>query len=212
MSRIVTAFEKELKMVGNSAFRKHIINIMEQCPNYILNIPSSSTGKYHPEDEVNVPDGQSRHIKRCCIIADEIARMNQHSDIERDILIASCLLHDIFKNGKTTDKIDANGFDVPSSKYTQKNHPVLIHNLIQGYVVSDVPIDEEMAGYLELLSNVCLFHEGQWTEEASKTVFRKKNKKMNETGLKLCNSMHIVDYVASRRTIWEAMQKGWYNV
>jgi hypothetical protein len=171
-----------------------------KAPDYITEIPSSSTGKYHPKDEIS-KDGMKLHVGRCAIMADEIARMAFEDGDEdfnycRDILLAASVLHDSFKNGKVV-----NG--KYESKYTVKQHPIHIFNLIVEHISPpDLEFDEVKK--LWDLAHVCLFHEGRWTIEGSKQAA--SNDLINNKTTKLCRLMHIVDYVVSRRSLADSMQ------
>lgn len=217
-------FKTELSQIKNREFRFHVIAILDSCSNYIIKCPSSSSGKYHPEDETK-EFGMIKHIKRVAVFADEVARMEKHTPIERDILIAGAILHDIYKNGEASSTIGKDGLAVPKSKHTVENHPVYIFEKIFKYIDSlNAPFDIEAkfslsgvneikdflpytAVVLIMLAGVCLFHSGQWTITESKRVFKNKGFKMTPEWARLCNSMHMADYFASRRSIYDVMQK-----
>ena len=204
-------FDNELKQIKDQEFRKLVEAIIKQCPFYLATIPSSSTGKYHPQDEIN-EKGMIYHVKRLLVFVDEIVRMEQLDKLERegidahkptdpqDILIAGAILHDIFKNG-------AKGKDLkPISKYTHKQHPIFIFKLINDFIEVCEGVDNRNAPMLVSLAHVCLFHEGQWTVPESKVEFKKTGRKMSEYDKKLCKAMHMADYFASRRSVYEIMQ------
>jgi len=168
-------------------------DLVYSVPDYILSIPSSSTGKYHPKDEIN-RNGMKYHIYRCLAFTQETVRMLFLSDEDRDILIAGCILHDAFKNGVT------------NGGKTLDNHPVLIYNHIkESSKISNPLCLKYITRKIEKLALVCLLHSGQWTpEEAYKTL--------REDGIKfdkyetLTKTMHMIDYLASRRSIYEIMK------
>ncbi|MDA0345405.1 MAG: HD domain-containing protein, partial [Proteobacteria bacterium] len=60
------------------------------------NIPSSFSGKYHPQDE-HGPGGNVLHTKRVVRIADILSESYALSDDEKNVVIAACLLHDVTK-------------------------------------------------------------------------------------------------------------------
>lgn len=200
-------FVNEFRMIKDSQFKSHVFKILKLCPNYVMSIPSSSTGKYHPSDEVGHSRGMIYHIKRVAVFADEVACMEQHTNIERDIMIAGAILHDVFKNGLSNGKISKEGVNGTASKWTKKEHPIYIYELIHNYIQS---IDNNDSGIVDgvsnliSLANVCLFHEGQWTIQASKDIY--KSGSMTVEDKKLCNSMHMADYFASRRSVYDIMQ------
>jgi hypothetical protein len=217
-------FKNELNQINNKEFRAHIVNILDTCSNYIIKCPSSSSGKYHPEDETS-QFGMIKHIKRVAVFADEVARMERYSSIERDILIAGAILHDVYKNGPTSGVVGKDGLEIPKSKHTVENHPIYIFEKIFKYVDNlKAPLGTEAkfsltnvneikdflpytAVVLIMLAGVCLFHSGQWTIPESKTAFKNTGFKMTPEWAKLCNSMHMADYFASRRSVYNVMQK-----
>lgn len=203
MNNFLETFANEIAQVKDSELKGHIINIIGQCPSYVLSIPSSSTGKYHPPDEVGVPDGMTIHIKRLCMLAPEIVRKNKDIDNkgtvypELNYLIAGALLHDIFKNGD------------PPGKWTSKEHPSLIYKKIHKYIEENNLSGTPVGVKLVTVANVCLFHEGRWTVEKSKEAFQQLgNGKMSESDKLLCRDMHEIDYWASRRVLFDIMQIG----
>lgn len=183
-NKLVEIFKNELDQIISPDFKEFVINKLEQAPDFILDMPSSTTGKYHPADEIG-PTGMVKHIKRCVVIADEIARLEQHSDDEKDILIAGCILHDLFKTGKVKEK------------YTVAEHPIYSFQFIMEGVSHK---------YQKLLAYICLAHEGQWTiQEAYRFV--PDEFKQSRKARKLAKSMHLIDYISSRRSIWNCMQE-----
>ena len=146
--KLIDTFQNEINKIKGTTFKQHIIELLKIAPDDILNMPSSSTGKYHPADEIS-KDGMIRHIKRCVIVAEETARMRGHTDEELDILIAGCILHDLFKQG------------IPRGKWTVKEHPIFSYEHIEKYVSNNKPtVNELSAQQLDTLAIICLYHEG----------------------------------------------------
>lgn len=197
-------FKDEFNMISTDIFRETCINMIEELPQYILEQPSSTTGKYHPADEVGVGTeclGMIKHIKRCAIVADEFARKEQLSVEDRDILIAGCIMHDWLKMGT----------DEKPLKWTNKLHPLWIYQYItKWHEEKFIPVSqsdvEKIDDMLYRLAMVCLYHEGQWTDVECKVV----EKRRNHTG-RLCDIMHDIDYVASRRSFYDMMQPGYFD-
>lgn len=77
---------------------------MEECvknfPDYFWEIPASK--KHHHPDE-RKPGGLVLHVKRLAVLTDNLAHLYDLSDVERDILIAACILHDSFARGVPPD-------------------------------------------------------------------------------------------------------------
>jgi len=199
--RISQTFKNITDQIKNEDFKKAVILLMNESPEYILITPSSSSGKYHPKDEIN-ENGMILHINRCAVIADEIVRMYDWGDRERDILLASCVLHDIFKQGPETDKINKNGIKLPKIRHTTPYHPTYIFKRIA--TIAEGWPEDEVKQQLYDLAHCCLFHEGRWTIDVSREIA--KIDKINDKTRELCKAMHVVDYVASRRSIADAFQ------
>lgn len=188
-------FKNEINQIKNKEYKKIFLDILKECPNYVLTIPSSSTGKYHPTDEIK-SDGMIRHIKRLVMIVPDFIRYHQipedKIDLANDVLVAAAILHDIYKNGPTG-----------KSKYTVKEHPVYIAETIYKYNKDLLyPLANEYCYYLIA---ACLFHEGQWTIDKSRDFWNKHMPPMNDYARKLSQVMHTIDYVASRRSVYESM-------
>jgi len=194
MNRIAVIFSSELAKISDQGFRKAVVEIINDCPDYIAEFPSSTTGKYHPVDEVD-ENGMIYHIKRCLVFAEETARMREHPKYEADILLAGCILYDIFKGGYT------------AGDHTDPMHPVYIYKKIMSYIEKSE--DNHANMMLEKLAFVCLLHEGQWTIKQSLDV---RHRKMRQDEIKLCESMHMVDFYASRRSVYEVMQNMTHEV
>jgi len=200
------AFADIVNKIQHIPFKQAVIELVELSPDYITCIPSSSTGKYHPADEIN-ESGMVLHVGRCSAIAEEMLRMDSEDNSAEykyyiDILHAACVLHDIFKNGVVSTKTNNDGIKLSKSKYTAKNHPALIYKLICEY--EEKVTNEEVKERIRALAILCLFHEGRWTTEPSKQLCNKKW--LTKATVYLSKMMHLVDYIASRRTMADAFQ------
>jgi HD domain-containing protein len=185
---MLEVMKEELGLIQNQQFKDHVKRIISKAPKYILEIPSSSTGKYHPQDEIQ-PNGMIKHIKRCVVVVVELAKMYAFTSDKIDVLIAGCLVHDIFKSGN------------PQGKYTVPEHPLLAYSHIQEYMKNNKMDNNAVVGVLlDRLSVVCLHHEGQWT-------IAKSHDCRENSYPELSHVMHSADYIVSRRSIYDVMQK-----
>ena len=200
--KLVSEFSDILERIKNEEFKEQVLKCMMEAPDYVTLIPSSSTGKYHPQDEI-APDGMCRHIRRCAVFSDEVLRMRyEDKDPKRqrdyEILLAASMLHDSYKNGK---KVNEDG--TPNHKYTHPWHPIwAFHNISD--VAGNLEKGSDVREYMWALAWTCLFHEGKWTIDKSRELA--KNAKMEHWVRLLCKDMHTVDYVVSRRTLADAFQ------
>jgi hypothetical protein len=108
-------FETELKLIMNNEIRNLVVEVLRLAPGYFWQVPSSPSGKHHPPDE-NKPGGKVLHTKRTVYIAYQLARMENLSQLETDLLLGAMLIHDIYSQGPD---------DLPLQK-TDPNHPLLI--------------------------------------------------------------------------------------
>ncbi len=89
-------FENELKLIKDINIRKWVIATLANVPNYFYIAQASSSGKYHP-DCTNKVGGLVIHVKRAVYIANRLCSGWGIIDIEKDIVIAATILHDIAK-------------------------------------------------------------------------------------------------------------------
>jgi hypothetical protein len=79
-----------------------IKNIAEQgvalLPEYFYHVPASSTGKYHPDYALG-DGGLYRHVQASVGIAVDLFRIYEFTPNEEDLIIASLMLHDGWKQG-----------------------------------------------------------------------------------------------------------------
>lgn len=189
---LMKEFQNQVNSIEGD-FRIVVRDLIYSVPDYILSIPSSPTGKYHPKDEIN-KNGMKYHIYRCLSFAEEIVRMLSLSDEDREILIAGCILHDSFKNGIT------------NGGKTLDNHPILIYNYIKEFnKINNILRLDDLTRKTEKLALVCILHSGQWTPNEAYNILREDGVLFDKYKT-LTNAMHTVDYLASRRSIYEIMK------
>lgn len=92
--------------IKNLDIRKFAKEVLDNAPEGFWTTPCSGSGKYHPpENQGN--GGLIRHLLKCVIIAKDLCKFMNLSERDKDIVLASAILHDIKKNGdpwgKTTD-------------------------------------------------------------------------------------------------------------
>lgn len=170
----IAVFRTELNLIKNLGLRNFVETyLLYKVPDYFWEIGASSSGKYHPKFSQN-SGGLIRHTKAVVKFADELLRVNQFgyiSDMEKDYVIAACILHDTAKYGTGT-----------FNKDDYAEHPTLA-----AQSVADFWFDEFGYSAPYLLTNAIASHMGQWGE----------TKMM--TSLDRC--VHLADYIASRSFI-----------
>jgi len=187
--KLTEIFVTEIESL-DSPLKEHVIELLNTSPQYITEIPSSTTGKYHPNDELGA-DGMIKHITKIIAFVYEIVRIEDYKKEELDLLLSAALLHDAFKCGKT------------KGKYTVKNHAELIYNHIKKYIKNTDLIQQDV-DKLEMLALICVKHAGRWSTDREKSIIVKANPSQHV--LNICKSFHYADCLASKRSIYEVMQ------
>ncbi|MFH1552136.1 MAG: DUF2779 domain-containing protein [Candidatus Omnitrophota bacterium] len=190
---ILNVFEKELAEIKDEEVREFAIDALKLAPDYVWESPSSTSGKYHPEDETRA-GGLVLHTQRVFEAASKIADEYKLSSDERDRLLVASLFHDMAKYGHTDEIYN----HLPSRWEHYRLHPQLVRTMTGGLkkkyekmkfkkkkgnttnVYEEVEVYEEIIGLVER-------HEGAWSREGYEP----------ETDLQ--RMMHIADYSVARR-------------
>lgn len=179
MNKIKT-FEKELNYINDNSIKNFTTQVLLKLPDYFWIVGASSTGKYHPKFSLG-ESGLIRHTKVAVTIAMDLLQlemMNSYSDLEKDIVISSLLLHDGLKHG----------FD--GGKYTVAEHPLLIAEF-----VADSEFNNMISNpTLQLIIGCLRSHMGEWTQD-----YKTKREILPKPKGKLQNFVHLCDYLSSRK-------------
>lgn len=176
-------FAKELDYIQNPQIRNIAEMGLAMVPEYFYIIPASSSGKYHPQYALG-NGGLYRHVVAACMIAVELFRLEQIklSKTEKDLVIASLILHDGWKNG-----FDANG-------HTAFLHPLIAANQLWHGLRKRMKTFKEKYYLFQICLNIAS-HMGQWnTEKYSLNKLPKPFTKMQKF-------VHLCDYLASRKML-----------
>lgn len=168
----------------NDVNMQSIIRMMvDRCaiPDYFYQVPSSSSGKYHPEDELE-PGGLVLHTIKCVRVAETMARMYQLTKDELELAKTALLLHDTCKNGLTHD-----------SGHTEFAHPLFAaENLL--IEMSKEKHNKYFNRDVRKVAKLIRPHMGQWnTNEHEPDIILPLPK------TKLEKFVHECDYIASRK-------------
>lgn len=189
----VKAFEKELSYIKNEEIKHFVSVILENVPDYFFSIPASSTGKYHPKYALG-EGGLLRHTRAAVRIAVELFNMHDENDEftieEKDIIIASLILHDSVKNGFNE-----------SVKFTDAKHPIYATKLIESVVKTDERFDTIKDRFFEAQATRQLMgcigsHMGKWTKD-----YKTKAEILIKPRTKMEKFVHLADYLASRKCL-----------
>jgi len=171
-------FKEELKLIGKKPVRDFVRECIRKVPDYVFtNCPSSSTGKFHPIEELG-PDGTILHTKKVFAVAYELSR-GLDCEHHRDEICAAALLHDMTKQG------------FKRSGHTRKNHPQTMAKLVADvYKENSCNMSKES---FYIIYNGIFYHYGPWTSDAvSKPV---KDFSMEEL------AVYVADYISSKRFV-----------
>lgn len=167
-------FLSELDLISNKEIRSITERLLDGLPEYVVHVPASSSGKYHPAYALG-EGGLARHIKSAVRFANHLFVIHEFSSEERDYIIAALLLHDGLKHGASAD-----------AGHTVFEHPVLAAKYIRANSGSE---------YADHVAPLVETHMGQWTKSTySDMVLRAPNTDAEKF-------VHMCDYLASRRDI-----------
>jgi hypothetical protein len=163
-----------------------VMDILNLVPDYFFHVPASSTGKYHPQYALG-EGGLVRHVRAAVWIAEELFNLDPPEDWtkeEKDIVIATLILHDCMKQGDGKDS------------HTVTEHPVLMATTVENYRLGAGAKGIDLPVWADSIPLCIRSHMGRWT----------RNPKTNEEVLpkpttKLEKFVHLCDYIASRRCL-----------
>lgn len=176
-------FETEITtLIKNQEIRDIVTNALASCFKDVWEKPASSTMKYHPLNEDGGIETVLQHTKRVVLMASMLLENecfmegSTLTDDDKDILIASAILHDSCKYG----------LEAPASeKYTKFEHPILVGKLL--------PSDN--GGYWDRIVEVVSSHSGFWNTNKYSEVTLPTPK----TRLQIL--LHQADWLASRKNV-----------
>ena len=175
-------FKKELNYIKNNKYKEEAKKLIELLPDYFLEIPASSTGKYHP----NFAQGEGglvRHTKVAVRMCYELANNNSigysFTSDEKDLMIIALIMHDGLKSG------------LPKEKYTRVDHPILAANLIR----ENKENLKLTKGEIEFIAQAIETHMGEWNTDfnGNEVLPLPKNKYQR--------FVHMCDFLASKKFI-----------
>ena len=166
-------FYKECQEIQNKELHNILQNTVYNIPGYFYIIPSSSSGKYHPADELS-DGGLLLHTLKTVKVAEVLAPMYSLTDYELELCKVALLLHDSCKSGKVTN-----------CGHTEFLHPIFAAEL----VVESNPKNKTAKKVAKLIKT----HMGIWTTS------KYSKYKLQKPKTKLQKFVHLCDYVASRK-------------
>jgi len=179
-------FKTELDYIKDEKIRKFAETTLLKLPDYFFTMPASTSGRFHPKFSLG-DGGLVRHTKVAVRFAVDIIslEMMKYSDLEKDIIITSLLLHDGMKCGE-------NGTG------TVLLHPTIMADFLKNNTELNTLIDSEV---LEQIKGCISSHMGEWAYDYKDKY--KKNQLLPKPKGKLQNIVHLSDYLASRKYLCE---------
>lgn len=169
-------FDNELLLIRNVQIRKIAEDGIKLIPDYFWHVPASSSGKYHPSYALG-EGGLYRHVQAAVGIAAQLFRIHDFSCDSEDLIIASLILHDGWKQG----------FD--GAGKTLHEHPLIAADvLMKG-------IETEYFGYLAIICANIRSHMGQWTTSPNSDFI------LPEPETTMQRFVHLCDYLTSRKSL-----------
>lgn len=180
----IRIFEPVIAEFETEEVKLWIQDMIKEIPDYIFDMPSSTTGKHHNKTQC-LPHGQIYHILMFCAIANYRLGLKynkeKYSDPKRrDGMRCVGILHDAIKCGWE------------AGRFTVHNHPILASEWVLNSKMEH-DIDSETK---EFIAGLCASHSGEWT-----TAKRGSNVVLPEPQTEEQMFCHECDYLASRNNI-----------
>ncbi|MEM4271501.1 MAG: HD domain-containing protein [Candidatus Pacearchaeota archaeon] len=173
LERARKALYFQIEKIKDEEIKQFVCSGLSNAPHEFWICPASSSGKYHPCENLGL-SGLIRHTIKCVAVSEEFCDFMNFSEIDRDIVIAASILHDIKKGGE------------PWGEHTHPEHPRIAADYLAKFELREPEKTE--------IINCVRYHYGNCTRtECDKT--RAKNLKPNEM------AVHLADVIASRPEI-----------
>lgn len=161
-------------------FKEYFLEMCDQIPDYIMTMPSSTSGKYHNATQCQ-EHGQLYHIFMFQSILEHLLRLKGNkkrfdTPEERDVMRCVPAFHDAIKCG------------TGGSQYTVQDHPLLAAQwVLNTKVEHDLPTE-----YKNMIADMCEAHSGEWNKDRSGKVIMSEPRNPREF------LIHECDILASR--------------
>ena len=114
MSEKHEVFAKEIALIKDLKIQEFVKATLNNTPDYFFVAQASSTGKYHPPC-TNKVGGLLVHVKRAIYIVNRLCDGWGIANLDKDIVLAATILHDIAKTPHNDPKYTYADFE---------NHPI----------------------------------------------------------------------------------------
>jgi putative nucleotidyltransferase with HDIG domain len=172
--------QQELNQIADNKIRDFTQHVLKSAPEYFWTVPSSSSGKYHPEQS-NGEGGLVRHTRAVVYFAVKLCDVYSVIGTEKDCIISACILHDIVKYGEV------------KLPHTTKNHDyegaMFVKKLGEAY-----DLDREA---LLIIVGCVAWHMGRWTDMTG----RNRAQKFPEDYTKPQMITHLADVISAQKNV-----------
>lgn len=179
-------FIEELNSISNINIRKMCSWFVTKIPDYIFEVPASSSGKYHPK-KAREKHGLVYHTKVAVNIAKHLFLTIKDPDIKyfEDIAIMALILHDSTKSG------------VQNTGHTLGNHPMIASSYIKSLFYQEYLNIISLENNLELRQDMC-YVINEVTRVIESHMGRWNNNIMPTPNDVLSLIVHQADYLSSK--------------
>jgi putative nucleotidyltransferase with HDIG domain len=157
--------------ISDPHIRVFVNDALDHAPEQFWTDPCSGSGKYHPPEDQGL-GGVVRHLVKGAAIASELCRYYNLADMDRNIVIAATILHDIKKNGE------------PWGTITTKDHGLTAYNWLGQFDLKNPEKDE--------IRDCVRYHMWRWAEPEEEKA-RAMKPTLNES------IVQLTDYFSSRK-------------
>ena len=164
----VAVFQPLLNKFETEEMRIYCTEMIKQIPNYIFDMPSSTSGKYHNKTQCQ-PHGQVYHILMFAEILNYLLALKCNkekfkSPQQRDAMRCVPIFHDALKCG------------LEGGSWTVHEHPMLA-----GAWVRETQVEHDIEDKVkEAIARMCERHSGEWTTSKKKSFFLSQRMKWKE--------------------------------
>jgi putative nucleotidyltransferase with HDIG domain len=172
--------QPELNQIADKQIKAFTEHVLGKAPEYFWQVPSSSSGKYHPEQS-NGEGGLIRHTRATVYFAVKLCDVYSVTGTMKDCVISACILHDIVKYGE------------PKQSHTTKNHDYEGALFVKKH-------GEEFGLNTDALTTItsCIaWHMGRWTDMSG------RNKSKVFPGEYSTEQMitHLADVISAQKNV-----------
>ena len=163
--------------------RKFAYALLSNVPDYFFSVPASSSGKYHPSNDLG-EGGLVRHSISVARMLDHLLEPYGYFDFDeeqKELLKIAALFHDCMKSG-TQEEYE-------KCKHTKFLHPLYAANFIMTTAIKTAYSYEKAL----FIYNAVISHMGQWNTNATGELPTPKTPDQKV--------LHLADYLASRKDI-----------